>query len=178
MKTRYAIVGTGGRAEFFYGSMVKEFRDTSELVAICDINQTRMNYTNDWLAKKYEYHAVPTYKADEFEEMIRQEKPDVIIVTTVDRTHHTYIIKAMELGCDVISEKPMTVDEEKCQEILDAIKRTGRQLRVTFNYRYAPHNTKIRELIMDGTIGDVHSVHFEWLLEYGAWRGLFPQMAP
>ncbi|KRF03730.1 dehydrogenase [Paenibacillus sp. Soil766] len=170
MKTRYAIVGTGGRAEFFYGSMVKDFLDTSELVAICDINQTRMNYTNDRLAKKYEYHAVPTYKADQFEEMIRQEKPDVIIVTTVDRTHHTYIIKAMELGCDVISEKPMTVDEEKCQEILDAIKRTGRQLRVTFNYRYAPHNTKIRELIMDGTIGDVHSVHFEWLLntEHGA----------
>ncbi|CAH1200092.1 Putative oxidoreductase YteT [Paenibacillus allorhizoplanae] len=170
MKTRYAIVGTGGRAEFFYGSMVKDFRDTSELVAICDINQTRMNFTNDLLANKYEYHAVPTYKADQFEEMIRNEKPDAIIVTTVDRTHHTYIIKAMELGCDVISEKPMTVDEEKCQEILDAIKRTGRQLRVTFNYRYAPHNTKIRELIMDGTIGDVHSVHFEWLLntEHGA----------
>lgn len=170
MKTRYAIVGTGGRAEFFYGSMVKDFRDTSELVAICDINQTRMNFTNDLLANKYEYHAVPTYKADQFEEMIRNEKPDAIIVTTVDRTHHTYIIKAMELGCDVISEKPMTVDEEKCQEILDAIKCTGRQLRVTFNYRYAPHNTKIRELIMDGTIGDVHSVHFEWLLntEHGA----------
>ncbi|OCT11803.1 dehydrogenase [Paenibacillus pectinilyticus] len=169
-KTRYAIVGTGGRAEFFYGSMVKDFRDTSELVAICDINQTRMNFTNDLLATKYEYHAVPTYKADQFEDMIRQEKPDAIIVTTVDRTHHTYIIRAMELGCDVISEKPMTVDEEKCQEILDAIKRTGRQLRVTFNYRYAPHNTKIRELIMDGTIGDVHSVHFEWLLntEHGA----------
>lgn len=170
MKTRYAIVGTGGRAEFFYGSMVKDFQDTSELVAICDINQTRMNFTNDLLSSKYEYHAVPTYKADQFEEMIRQEKPDVIIVTTVDRTHHTYIIRAMELGCDVISEKPMTVDEEKCQEILDAIKRTGKQLRVTFNYRYAPHNTKIRELIMDGTIGDVHSVHFEWLLntEHGA----------
>lgn len=170
MKTRYAIVGTGGRAEFFYGSMVKDFQDTSELVAICDINQTRMNFTNDLLAGKYEYHAVPTYKADQFEEMIRTEKPDAIIVTTVDRTHHTYIIRAMELGCDVISEKPMTVDEEKCQEILDAIKRTGRQLRVTFNYRYAPHNTKIRELIMDGTIGDVHSVHFEWLLntEHGA----------
>ncbi|MDR6553266.1 Gfo/Idh/MocA family oxidoreductase [Paenibacillus qinlingensis] len=169
-KTRYAIVGTGGRAEFFYGSMVKDFRDTSELVAICDINQTRMNFTNGLLANKYEYHAVPTYKADQFEGMIRQEKPDTIIVTTVDRTHHTYIIRAMELGCDVISEKPMTVDEEKCQEILDAIKRTGKQLRVTFNYRYAPHNTKIRELIMDGTIGDVHSVHFEWLLntQHGA----------
>ncbi|GGI44519.1 dehydrogenase [Paenibacillus marchantiophytorum] len=170
MKKRYAVVGTGGRAEFFYGAIVKDFQETSELVAICDINQTRMNYTNQLLVDKYEYNAVPTYKADQFEEMIRNEKPDYVIVTSVDRTHHTYIIKAMELGCDVISEKPMTVDEEKCQEILDAIKRTGRQLRVTFNYRYAPHNTKVRELIMDGSIGDVHSVHFEWLLntEHGA----------
>ena len=102
--------------------------------------------------------------------MIRETKPDYVIVTTIDRTHHTYIIRAMELGCDVISEKPMTVDEEKCQEILDAVKRTGRNLRVTFNYRYAPHNTKIRELIRDGVIGEVYSVHFEWLLntQHGA----------
>jgi predicted dehydrogenase len=71
----------------------------------------------------------------------------------------------MELGCDVITEKPMTVDEVKCQAILDAIKQSGKTLRVTFNYRYAPHNTKVRELIMDGVIGQVHSVHFEWLLD-------------
>ncbi|MBJ8193096.1 Gfo/Idh/MocA family oxidoreductase, partial [Bacillus cereus] len=51
-----------------------------------------------------------------------------------------------------------------------AIDRTGRKLRVTFNYRYAPHNTKIRELIMDGTLGEVLSVNFEWLLntQHGA----------
>ncbi len=88
-----------------------------------------------------------------------------MIVTSIDRTHHKYIIRAMELGCDVISEKPMTVDEVKCQAILDAVKRTGRKLRVTFNYRYAPHNTKVRELIMDDTIGNVNSIHFEWLLD-------------
>jgi predicted dehydrogenase len=59
----------------------------------------------------------------------------------------------------------MTVDEVKCQEILDTIKKTGNNLRVAFNYRYAPHNTKIRELIMNDTIGDILSVHFEWLLD-------------
>ena len=102
--------------------------------------------------------------------MIEKEKPDVVLVTSIDRTHHNYIIRAMELGCDVITEKPMTIDEEKCQAILDAVERTGRKLRVTFNYRYAPHNTKIKELIMNDAIGDVISVHFEWLLntEHGA----------
>ncbi|HEY4390497.1 MAG TPA: Gfo/Idh/MocA family oxidoreductase [Paenibacillus sp.] len=169
-KKKYVIVGTGGRAEFFYSELVNTFKETSELVAICDLNQTRMNYANKLLQEKYHYHEVPTYKADKFDQMIEMTKPDYVIVCSIDRTHHKYIVRAMELGCDVISEKPMTVDEEKCQEIFDAIERTGRNLRVTFNYRYAPHNTKIREVIMDGTIGEILSVNFEWLLntQHGA----------
>ncbi|AOZ93742.1 Gfo/Idh/MocA family oxidoreductase [Paenibacillus crassostreae] len=169
-KKRYVLVGTGGRAEFFYGALTEKYRDTSELVAFCDMNQTRMNYANQLLREKYNYPEISTYTADQFDLMIQTEKPDVVIVTSIDRTHHTYIIRAMELGCDVVTEKPMTVDEEKCQEILDTVKGTGRNVRVTFNYRYAPHHTKLRELIMDDVIGQVNSVHFEWLLntEHGA----------
>ncbi|UVI29586.1 Gfo/Idh/MocA family protein [Paenibacillus spongiae] len=164
-KKKYVLVGSGGRAQFFYGAIAKEYRDTSELLAFCDTNQTRMDYANRVLANHYGYPQVRTYKAEQFDAMIEQEKPDAVIVTSVDRTHHTYIIRAMELGCDVITEKPMTVDERKCQDILDAVERTGRSVRVTFNYRYAPHHTKVRELIEDGTIGKVTSVHFEWLLD-------------
>jgi len=169
-KKKYVIVGIGGRAEFFYSELVTTFKETSELVAICDVNQTRMNYANKLLQEKYHYHEVLTYKADNFDRMIEVTKPDFVIVCSIDRTHHKYIIRAMELGCDVISEKPMTIDEEKCQDIFDAIERTGQNLRVTFNYRYAPHNTKIREVIMDGTIGEILSVNFEWLLntQHGA----------
>lgn len=164
-KKRYAQVGVGGRARFFYEAIASEFSDTSELVAFCDINETRMNYANKMLQEKYNYSPVPMYPCDKFDDMIREQKPDVVIVTSIDRTHHTYIIRAMELGCDVITEKPMTTDEVKAQAIIDAINRTGKKLRVTFNYRYAPHNTKIRELIMNDTIGEVYSVHFEWLLD-------------
>lgn len=169
-KKRYAQVGVGGRARFFYEAIVNDYKETSELVGFCDMNQTRMDYANKKIQESYGVTPVPTYKHTEFDEMIKREKPDVVIVTSIDRTHHNYIIRAMELGCDVITEKPMTIDEVKAQEILDAIERTGRKVRVTFNYRYAPHNTKIRELIMDGVIGDVFSVHFEWLLntEHGA----------
>lgn len=169
-KKKYVIVGTGGRAEFFYSELITTYKETSELVAICDVNQTRMNYANQLLVDKYNYHAIATYKAEDFDRMIEEHKPDFVLVCTIDRTHHKYIIRAMELGCDVISEKPMTTDEEKCKEIFDAIERTGQNLRVTFNYRYAPHNTKIREVIMDGTIGEILSVNFEWLLntEHGA----------
>ena len=167
--TRYAQVGTGSRASFFYTAIARDFQSAAALVALCDTNQTRMDVANDKI-ETLTGKRVPTYKAADFDRMIEETKPDQVIVTTIDRTHHGYIIRAMELGCDVISEKPMTTDETHCQEILDAVKRTGRKLRVTFNYRYAPHNTKIRELLADNTIGQVFSVHFEWLLntQHGA----------
>lgn len=79
--------------------------------------------------------------------MVAETKPDEVIITTMDRTHDTYIIKALEAGCDVITEKPMTIDEVRCEKIIEAVQRTGRKVRVTFNYRYAPHNTKVFELL-------------------------------
>ena len=163
-KKRYVQVGVGGRARFFYNAVAGTYGETSELVAFCDINRTRLEHAQQTLVEKYNYPKVALYAAEEFDKMIEEQKPDYVIVTTIDRTHHKYIIRAMELGCDVISEKPMTMDADKCQAILDAIKRTGRNLRVTFNYRYAPHNSITRQLIMDGTIGEVKQVHFEWLL--------------
>jgi len=163
-KKKYALVGCGSRARFFYEAVAGVYGETSEMAAFCDISQIRMDYANELLAKAGG-KAVPTYKHIDFDKMINEVKPDYVIVTTTDRNHDHYIIRAMELGCDVITEKPMTIDEEKAQNIIDAQKRTGRSLRVTFNYRYAPHNTKIRELIMDGAIGDVLSIHFEWLLD-------------
>jgi predicted dehydrogenase len=108
---------------------------------------------------------VPTYLADAFDRMVAETKPDTVIVTSMDSTHHLYIIRAMELGCDAISEKPMTIDAEKARAIFAAIERTGRKLRVTFNYRYAPIATKAREMIMQGVIGRPLHVNFQWVLD-------------
>ena len=162
---KYAIVGTGGRSRMYYTAIATRYRETARLVGICDVNQTRMNYVNQVLQEQLDAAPVPTYRFDRFDAMIQECKPDVVIVTTIDRTHHTYITRAMDLGCDVICEKPMTIDEVRCQAILDAIRRTGRTLRVTFNYRYAPHSSKVREVLAGGAIGEVFSVHFEWLLD-------------
>lgn len=163
-RKRYAQVGTGSRARMYYEAICGAYSATSELVGICDLSRTRMEYANRQIQEKFGLEPVPAYHYTQFDQMIDETKPDVVIVTSIDRTHHEYIIRAMEKGCDVITEKPMTTDEEKAQQIIDAKRRTGRNLRVTFNYRYAPVNTRIRELIMDGVIGDVFSVHFEWLL--------------
>ena len=77
-----------------------------------------------------------------------------------------------------LTEKPLTTDEDKCQAILDAERKYKRKVIVTFNYRWSPYNTKIKELLMNKTIGDVVSVDFSWMLNtsHGAsyfrrWHG-------
>lgn len=166
---KYALVGTGGRAGLYIEAISGKWKDNSQLVAFCDTNQTRMKYANKLLSNA-EAAQVSTWQAADFATMIRETRPDIIIVTTMDRTHDDYIVRALHAGCDVITEKPMTIDEKRALRILDAIEETGRQVRVAFNYRYAPHHSKIRELLMEETIGEVFSVHFEWLLntEHGA----------
>ncbi len=163
-KIRYVHVGTGQRAWMYINALMKDFSDTGELCALCDSNQHRMDFYNRYIAEHYSHAPLPTYKAVEFDRMISEIKPDKVIVTSIDRTHHKYICRAMELGCDVITEKPMTIDAEKCQQILDTQKKTGRNITVTFNYRYSPRNTRIKEILRSGLVGQVASVHFEWLL--------------
>lgn len=158
-RKRYAVVGTGGRSSFYYSAIATDYSATSCIVAFCDTNQTRMNYANSKL-KAVGHGEVPTYLAADFDKMIQETKPDEVLVTTMDRTHNTYIVRALELGCDVITEKPMTIDAPRCKEIFSAVERTGQKVRVTFNYRYAPHNTKVFEILRSGAIGKVTSVHF------------------
>lgn len=162
-RKRYALVGTGSRAGFFYSAIAKTYAKTSCLVAFCDTNQTRLDYANSRL-QALGADPVPTYAAADFDRMVEETKPDEVIVTTIDRTHNIYIVRTLELGCGVVSEKPMTIDAPRCQEILSAVERTAGAVRVTFNYRYAPHNTKIAELLTSGAVGTPTSVHFEWML--------------
>ena len=158
-KQRVAMVGTGDRGTSMWGTpVINEFKDQVEFVGLCDINPGRVE-----TAKKFLGLSCPVYT--DFDKMMTELKPDRLIVTTVDGTHHEFIIKGMEYGADIITEKPMTTDEHKCQDILDAEKRTGRKIAVTFNYRYSPHRQKIYELLRNGAIGNLTSVDFHWYLD-------------
>jgi predicted dehydrogenase len=163
MKKRYAIVGVGDRSRMFVTAITDDYRAYNELAAICDNNLGRMELVNDRLNAKS--GPVPAYLDTEFDRMIAETKPDVVIVTTKDCFHDKYICRALELGCDVMTEKPMTTDEHKCQRILDTQQETGRHITVTFNYRYAPPRTQVKDLLMSGVIGQVVSVDFHWLLD-------------
>lgn len=165
MQRRYVVIGTGARAGMYIKALATTYRDSCALVGLCDRNQTRMDWYNARLVNEFEHAPCPTYLADQFDRMIAETRPDTVIVTTTDATHHLYITRAMDLGCDAITEKPMTVDVEKTRAIFDAIARTGRSLRVTFNYRYAPAYTRLREVVMQGAIGRPLNVDFSWLLD-------------
>ena len=158
-KKRLAMVGTGHRGTGMWGkSILENYPDGIEFVGLCDINPGRMES-----AKKLMGVSCPTFT--DFEEMIAKTRPDIVIVTTVDGTHHTFIAKALEMGCDVITEKPMTTDETKLKVILDAQKKSRNKIIVAHNYRYTPTRARIKELLMQGRIGRVTSVDFHWYLD-------------
>ncbi|MGI5131263.1 Gfo/Idh/MocA family protein [Pseudonocardia sp. CA-107938] len=159
-RPRYAVVGLGSRAQMFVRALSETHADRAELAAFCDVNRTRMAVHNRTLATP-----VLTYDAAEFAAMIERERIDAVVVTTVDRTHDHYIVEALRAGCDVVTEKPMTIDGDRCRRILDAQSETGRKVTVTFNYRYNPVHAKVREVLASGAIGEIGSVHFEWLLD-------------
>jgi predicted dehydrogenase len=162
-RRRYAVVGLGSRHELYQNGIEREHARWAELVAVCDSNPGRIE-----LARRHSAEngaAVPAgYLAAEFDRLLREQRPDVVIVTTTDAWHDEYLIRAMAAGCDVITEKPMTTDAEKCRQILETRARTGRRCRVTFNYRYSPPRSQVKDLLMRGVIGDILSVDFHWLL--------------
>jgi predicted dehydrogenase len=158
-KLRMAIVGTGSRGSFTWGrEVVQHFSDVVEIIGLCDHNGKRVE-----AAKQLIGTGAPTFT--DFDKMVKETRPDAVTVTTVDATHAHYIIRAMELGCDVISEKPLCTDEEQCRAILDAQRRTGKKITVTFNARHGLKDKKIKELLMQKAIGDLISVDFHEYLD-------------
>ncbi|WP_227625677.1 Gfo/Idh/MocA family protein [Geofilum rubicundum] len=159
-KRKFALVGTGIRGVNMFGqNLVRDYGAYIELVGLCDTNPGRLEFADGYIGA-----GCPTFT--DLEKMIQQTKPEVLIVTTEDRYHHEVIIKGMEMGCDIITEKPLTIDEEKAQAILDAEKRTGRHIIVTFNYRYPPYRAKMKELLMSGLVGDINTVDFHWNIHH------------
>ena len=158
-RRRYAIVGTGDRATRMWGSqLIQNYSDVIEVVGLCDINPKRVAVAREIMEVK-----CPTFT--NFDQMCDQTKPDLLMVTTVDGFHSEYIARGLDRGIDVITEKPMVIDEKQCRAVLDAEKRNKRNIVVTFNYRYAPKHQKIKEILMAGEIGRVISVDFSWYLD-------------
>lgn len=155
---RLAIVGAGARGYFMFALYLKEkFSDKIEIVAVCDPNPTRSEYFKKTINPNLRVYT-------DFDRMLCEVKPDAVLVTTVDAHHHEYIIRSLEAGVEVFSEKPMTIDEEKCRAIRDAERRTGGRVKITFNCRFMPYFVHLKELLDSGVIGKPLAIHYEYLL--------------
>ncbi|MCK5103489.1 MAG: Gfo/Idh/MocA family oxidoreductase [Cyclobacteriaceae bacterium] len=173
-KQKLAMVGTGSRGKGMWGkSLIDSYSDHLEFVGLCDANLKRADVVRTQMGLD-----VPLYHSSEFSKMIHEQKPDAVIVTTTDCFHAPYTKKALELGCNVISEKPLVTNEQQAQEILDAEKKSGKKITTTFNARFGASSEEIKKVISSGVLGKIISVEFQEYLDtdHGAsyfrrWHG-------
>jgi predicted dehydrogenase len=163
-RERYALIGTGHRAHMYLDALRGDHSDVGELVAWSDSNPGRLDFYEAEFAAAGEV-APKRFTPDELERTIADERIDRVIVTSPDFTHAEYVSRSLLAGADVVVEKPITINAEGLRRIAAAIEESGHSVVTTFNYRYSPRNSALRELIQRGDIGDVTSVHFEWVLD-------------
>ncbi len=173
-KTKIAMVGTGSRGISCWGKeLIGPYGEFVEMAGLCDINPKRVEVARELIGTE-----AKTYIAADFDKMIREQKPGLVIVTTTDSTHVDYIVRALELGCDVISEKPIATEADQCQRILDTEKRTGKKVYVGFNVRYMNESVEMKKILQSGELGKIIAVEYHEYLDtqHGAsyfrrWHG-------
>ena len=119
---RYAVCGVSARAiGMFLRPMIEEFSAYAEPVALLDIDPLRFQVCKEDIPQ---LAALPEYAPDEFDKMVAETKPDVILAVGMDCTHATYILQALAHDLDVVSEKPMATTSDDCRKIVEAEKRS------------------------------------------------------
>ncbi|WP_114778551.1 Gfo/Idh/MocA family protein [Botryobacter ruber] len=149
-------LGAGGRGTV-YGRYATRFPQQLKIVGVADPNSFR----NDKYAKDHKITAGNRF--DTWEDVFKQPKfADAVIISTPDNLHYGPCMKALAMGYDVLLEKPIAPTEKECREILALAKKTGRIVAVCHVLRYAPYFVKMKELLSQGTIGEIVSVqHLE-----------------
>ncbi len=163
-KTRYALLGAGHRSQMYVDAITGDHADRADLVAVCEPNPVRAAHAVDRAVSRGA--AAPSvWGPDRLEEMIAAERIDRVIICARDDLHAELIVRSLDAGADVVVEKPLTIDAASAAAIEKAVARTGRTVVLTFNYRYSPRNSALRQVIQDGLIGEVTSIDFSWMLD-------------
>ena len=162
-KFTVAIVGLGGRGYHTYAQYQHIHPERMEIVAIADIDPAKVKLVGD------EFSVPPAFRFDSAESLLSREKlADVLIIATQDRQHREHALKALELGYDILLEKPVSVTARDCIEIREAAKRTGRLVTVCHVLQYTAFYRKIKEIIKSGVIGE--PVTLQAIENVGYWH--------
>jgi predicted dehydrogenase len=86
--------------------------------------------------------------------MLQKEKLDAVAVATPDHAHKAPVVDSLLAGCHVFVEKPLTTSQEEAEEIYRVVRKTGKKLQVDFNHRWLSPYHKVKEMVLDGKIGE------------------------
>ena len=149
-------LGAGNRGNV-YGNYGIEFSKELDIIGVAEPISIR----KERYAKKH--NILEENRFDTWEDVFNKPKfADAVIITTPDNLHYGPCMKALELGYDVLLEKPIAPSEKECLDILNLANKTGRIVAVCHVLRYAPYFIKLREMIQSGAIGKLISIqHLE-----------------
>lgn len=164
-RRRYVLCGLSNRGLSLFAlpllGLDGDMSAYGELVGILDIDAERVAAFN----AQGTHAPVPYYAPEEFDRMVDETRPDVVLVTSPDYTHAEYAIKALRRGVDVITEKPMAASCEQVRAMRAAERDSTASIRVSHNMRYQPRNRQIKRMLLDGAIGRVTSIDYVWSLD-------------
>lgn len=119
----------------------------------------------DRAAEKAQTLDVPNYFEDH-REMIEVCKPNCIHICTPNHLHKEIALYAFEHGIHVICEKPLARNANEAREMLDAAEKSGLVHAVNFHNRFYPVTHHLRNMVRDGDLGKIYSVHGSYLQDY------------
>jgi len=142
---RVGVIGTGGIAMRQAQRLAQ--LDDVEIVAGCDISEENLKK----FAEKYE---VPhTYK--DFNEMVQLDEMDAITVCTPNYMHKEPTVAALKAGKHVMVEKPMAMNVQEAQAMVDAAEQSPGRLTMGFQYRLSPDAQALKRFVDAGQLGKV-----------------------
>ncbi len=160
-KYTVAILGAGSRGRV-YGNEMQNQGDKFEIVSVCDISEVkRVNAIKQWNIK-------PELCFDNEQEFLAEKRADVLVLATQDRDHVRQCIRALELGYDILLEKPISPILDELNQLLKANEKYKRKVVVCHVLRYAPAFVKIKELLDNGEIGRL--IHIENIEQVDYWH--------
>lgn len=167
-KLKIGIIGTGGISHCHLAGYKAE-PELCEVVACCDIDFEK--------AKAYaKENNIPNVYPS-CEEMFKHEKLDCVSVTTWNAAHMPCTVAALNAGCNVICEKPMAMNAQEAQQMLDAAKKNGKLLQVGFVRRFGDDAKAVVSMRNEGALGDVYYAKAVYLRRDGCPGGWFKDKA-
>ncbi|MFS0782828.1 Gfo/Idh/MocA family protein [Bacillus sp. 1P06AnD] len=96
----------------------------------------------------------------DWQEMLEKEDLDLVFVSSLPEYHHQIVIKALDMGINVVCEKPFAMNAKQALDMLEAANKTDCNVFVDFEWRYLPIRQKLKEFVGRGKIGKL--LHTEY----------------